>query len=127
MVIMGVFQTSHEGSIPSTRTKSVCNIMVIMEHCQCSYKGSIPFIRTNMDYRGLNYEATHKEYILRLAKIDAVAKGQRLKEEYIVERQNILNHLANEGVVSLVENGFVFIGNFEANNKLLYLDTLDCS
>lgn len=78
--------------------------------------------------RGIYYDSTHKELIVRLGKIDAFGKREQLAPQYLAERVNILEQLVTDGVAEYREaGGFNFIGNSSSKNRLLYLDTIDCS
>ena len=80
-----------------------------------------------MNTRGINYESDHRDIITRLGRIDAVGKSELLTAELMNERVSILSLLQNLGVISPRENnGFVFIGEKQAENRILYLDTVDC-
>jgi hypothetical protein len=79
-----------------------------------------------MEYN-IKYESDHRDTITRLGRIDAVIKSERLNHDIMIERLNILSYLSSVGVISLRENnGFVFVGAGLEENRILYLDTVDC-
>lgn len=80
-----------------------------------------------MNTRGINYESDHRDIITRLGRIDAVGRSERLSADLFEERLGIIHHLSNIGIISPREdNGFVFIGDQQEQNRILYLDTVDC-